>query len=119
MKRDIGFWNAQGEYIPDIQEIDERELEMNLMQKSYEILDDMSKMVEKFPSETSGKSKAIKLCEEIQDVIDRELDNFLVKSEDENGERFGYMETVSDEGLWEIRRLLDEVLEVLDSAEVE
>ena len=30
MKRDIGFWDISGNYIKDIQEVDERELKMSL-----------------------------------------------------------------------------------------
>ena len=96
MKKDIGFWNAQGEYIEDIQEIDEMEL------KEYKISD--------YLKDKDGLAE-LTIEELIKENVSLEQENARLKEEAQlDGECIDKLIEVKDiykQALEEIRGILD------------
>lgn len=119
MKVDIGFWDINGNYIEDIQEIGELEMDYN---EYFNELNEMANNVLRYePKEESQKT-----TKEILDEFVTRLDNLWdyvedmeTRYEDERGMVWGEERCLWGEGLDELRRIQEDLENFVDGLEDE
>lgn len=104
MKVDLGFWNNKGEYVEDIQELNEierKEVMENKMQRSFEILEELNSMTENFLEYSEEMNqKQEKQCKECICESCKTVANVVVESKklrDENAELKAENERLKEE----------------------
>lgn len=90
MKVDIGFWNIDGEYIQDIQDVDNKELEVDTMDELKDVMD------------------------ELDSFTNRYTETYSVIYDDEWGKHLTEVECIPEDGIKELNRLIRRLQDILE-----
>ena len=89
MRVDIGFWNMDGEYIQDIQDIDDKEFKGSTMDELKYVMDELDTFTSKY------------------------TETYSVIFDDEWGKRLTEVECIPEDGIEELNRLIRQLQDIL------
>lgn len=117
MKVDCGFWNQQGKYIPDIQELNEIERKEVMETKDYDgFFEELNEMAnfKNFGEAKEEPSTAQKIYNKLQDIFENDIYTYSVRAEDDNGYYMTEVTTLPEDSLLEVRRLIDDLMDAVE-----
>ena len=87
--------------------------------KIMEIMNELNEMAVNFPPkyepQPTAKEKITKIYDKIQYIFENDIYTYSVEAESDEGYYMTEVETLSEDSLLEVRKLLDDIMDIVES----